>query len=83
MTVQQSGQIDLKGDGADIVVNGESMMETLKEIKEMLMIPSKLNRDTQLEADFDELKQAAEHYQALLEKYKDQKRVWDILKTQD
>lgn len=76
-----SATLSLHGEGADIVVNGESLMETLKEIKKELRIPDKLNRNTELESEFEDLKIAAEHYESLVKQYKEKKRVWDILKT--
>jgi hypothetical protein len=36
--ISQSGKLDLTGKDADIVINGESLTETLKEIKELLRI---------------------------------------------
>jgi hypothetical protein len=83
VTVTQRAQIELKGDDADILFNGESLKETLREIKEALRIPSKLNRDEQLEKEWEELKSAADHYNKLKQEYKEKQRVWDTLKTQD
>ena len=76
-----SATLSLHGENADIVVNGESLMETLKEIKKELGIPNKLNRNTELESEFEDLKIAAEHYESLVKQYKEKKRVWDILKN--
>jgi hypothetical protein len=83
VTITQRAQIELKGDDADIIMNGESLNETLKEIKEALRIPSKLTRDEQLEKDWEELQRAADHYNKLKQEYKEKQRVWDTLKDQD
>lgn len=84
VTISQKATIDLKGEDADIVINGESLRETLKDIKEALRIPSKLsNRDSKLEKEWEELKAAADHYNKLLEEYKEKQKVWDTLKTED
>ena len=83
VTITQNATIDLKGEDADIIINGESLNETLKEIKESLRIPSKLNRDEKLEKDWEELQAAADHYNKLKKEYKEKQKVWDTLKTQD
>jgi len=83
VTVTQQAQIELKGEGADIVINGESLNQTLKEIKEALRIPSNLNRDPSLEKDWAELKAVADHYNKLKAEYREKQKVWDTLKDQD
>jgi hypothetical protein len=80
VTITQKATIDLKGEDADIIINGESLNETLKEIKAALRIPSRLgNRDPELEKKWDELGQAAEQYNRLLKEYRDKQKVWDAL----
>jgi hypothetical protein len=83
VTISQKATIDLKGEDADIVINGESLNETLKGIKDALRIPGKLKRDAKLEQDWEELKAAADHYNKLLKEYSEKQRVWDTLKTED
>lgn len=83
VTITQKAQIDLTGEDADIRMNGESLKETLREIKDALRIPSKLNRDPGLEKDWAELKDAGEHYQKLLKEYREKQKVWDTLKLKD
>lgn len=83
VTISQQATIELKGEDADIVINGESLNETLQGIKDALRIPGKLQRDTKLEKDWDELKAAADHYNKLLKEYKEKQQVWDTLKTED
>jgi hypothetical protein len=78
-----SGRIVLGGPDADIEINGESIVDTLKQIKEQLQIPNRLNRNARLEDEFEELKQLGEQYQDLETKFLEQKRVFDILKKQD
>lgn len=80
LNVGQSGKVDIRGEDADILVNGESLMATLREIKEELRIPGLLERKPELEQDFDELRALAEEYQAKVVEYKEKKRAWDILK---
>jgi predicted dehydrogenase len=83
VSISQSAKIELKGEEADIIINGESLNETLKEIKHALRIPSKLNQDPSLEKAWEELQAAADHYNKLKQEYKEKQRVWDTLKTQD
>ena len=83
VTITQRATIDLKGDDADVVINGESLRDSIKEIKEALRIPSRLARDEVLEKNWSELQAAAEHYEKLLKEYKEKQKVWDALKTQD
>lgn len=80
---QTSGRIVINGEDADIEINGESIVDTLKQIKEQLQIPNRLNRNATLEAEFEELKQLGQQYQDLETKFQEQKRVFDILKTTD
>ena len=68
---------------ADIEINGESLMDALNEIKEQLRIPNRLNRNAKLEAEFEELKKLGEQYKEMETELREQKRVFDILKTTD
>jgi hypothetical protein len=83
MTVNASGTIDLRGENADININGESLMETLKEIRDQLRIPDRLARNSELEAEYEELRALGEQYKELEAKYKSHKKVFDILKRED
>jgi hypothetical protein len=80
---QTSGRIVINSEDADIEINGESIVDTLKQIKEQLQIPNRLSRNATLEAEFEELKQLGQQYQDLETKFREQKRVFDILKKQD
>ena len=80
MTVNQSGKISLKGDNADLDINGVSLKETLESIQEMLGV---MKMDPALETEFEELRAAGERYRVLREKFREQKAVWDTLKRED
>jgi len=82
-TATASGKLSLQGENADIEINGQSLNKTLKIIQDELRIPGRIKRDLQLEKEFAELNEAANHYNTLLEKYQEQKKVWDILQKQD
>ena len=83
MTVGQSGTLQLDGENADIKINGERLNETLREIKEALLVPRSLHRNTELENEFDELKQFALEYEQRVKEFKEKKQVWDILKKEE
>lgn len=80
VTISQKATIDLQGEDADVVINGKSLSKTLEGIQERLGM---LEMNPELEAEFDELREAANRYRELEKKFKEQKRVWDTLKKQD
>ena len=80
MTVQQSGKIELKGDEADIEINGKSLVEALKRIEERINI---LTVNTELEAEWDELRELGDQYRALEKHIKSKMETWSKLKAQD
>jgi hypothetical protein len=77
LTVGQSGTIDLQGENADIRVNGESLMETLRGIQDRLNM---LKPNTELEAEWDQLRELGEKYRMLESEFKTKSKMWDILK---
>jgi hypothetical protein len=77
LTVDQSGTIDLQGQNADIRVNGESLMETLRGIQDRLNM---LRPNTELEAEWDQLRELGEKYRMLESEFKTKSKMWDILK---
>jgi hypothetical protein len=72
--------IKIDGKDADLVINGKSFNETMAKIEDRLGI---LVPNPELEKEFDELRQAAEHYKKLEKKFLEQKKIFDILKTTD
>jgi len=77
LTVDQTGTIDLQGQNADIRVNGESLMETLRGIQDRLNM---LRPNTELEAEWDQLRELGEKYRMLESEFKTKSKMWDILK---
>ena len=77
LTVSQSGTIQLEGENADIRVNGESMMQTLRDIQDRLNI---LRPNTELEAEWDQLRAVGEQYRKLESEFKEKSKMWNILK---
>ena len=77
LTVSQSGTIHLEGNNADIKVNGESLMETLRGIQDRLNM---LTPNTELEAEWDELRALGEQYRKLETEFKEKSKMWNTLK---
>ena len=73
-----SGVIDLKGDNADVKVNGESLMETLHEIQDRLNI---LRPNKELEAEWDQLRELGEKYRQLEVELQEKSKMWKTLKS--
>ena len=75
-----STKIKIDGKDADIVINGKSFTETMTKIENRLGI---LFPNPELEKEFDQLRQAGEHYRELEKKFIEQKKIFDILETTD
>lgn len=72
------GRIDLRGEGADIDINGVSLMDTLRGIQDRLNI---LRPNQSLEKEWDELRELGERYRALEAELTDKQRAWDALRS--
>ena len=77
MVVNQSGTIEIKGEDADIKINGKSMKTWMEAVEERLNI---LTPNPELEADWDELQELGERYRALERKCKEKAQMWAALK---
>jgi hypothetical protein len=67
----------------DLVIDGLSLKDFMRSVQKELLIPGRLNRNAELEAEFAELKAAAEQYHKLEEKFLEQKAMWETLKKTD
>jgi hypothetical protein len=70
-------KINLDGEGADIVVNGESLIGMLHRIEERLNI---LTPNPTLETEWTELRELGEQYRKLEQHILDKQATWDRLK---
>ena len=77
MVVNQSGTIEIKGEDADIKINGKSMVSWMEKVEERLNI---LTPNPELEADWDELQELGERYRALEKQCKEKAQMWAALK---
>jgi hypothetical protein len=73
-----SPTIQLDGEGADIKINGWSLIDAIQKIEERLNI---LHPNTELETEWDELKELGDRYRELEAKLKEQSEMWTKLKS--
>lgn len=71
-------KIKLDGEGADIEVNGESLMGLMKEIRERLNL---ITINEKMEKEWDQLRELGNQYRALEAKLKEQGEMWAKLKA--
>ena len=76
ITSTPNGTLELQGEGADVRINGVSLTGVLKNIEERLNI---LRPDTELEAEWDQLKKLGEQYRALAAELKEKSLMWSKL----
>lgn len=77
-TDAKPGTLSLKGEDADIDINGVSLMETLRGIQDRLNI---LAPDPDMEQEWSELKAIREQYEAKLAECREKSRVWKALQS--
>jgi len=78
--VQPSTTIKLDGPDADIKINGESLMATLRGIQDRLNI---LRPNQELEAEWDQLRVLGEQYRKLEQELEEKSQVWAALNRVD
>jgi len=77
-TINSSPKLRLDGEGADIEVNGVSLIESIKKIEQRLNI---LHPNEKLETEWAELRALGEQYRKLEQHIKDKQATWDKLKA--
>lgn len=77
MKVEQSGQIDIKGEKADIRINGKSMNKWMEQVEQRLNI---LTVNPELEKEWDDLRRLGERYRKLEKKCQEKAKMWEALK---
>lgn len=77
-TAAPSGTITLKGEEADIDINGKSLMKTLEALEERLNL---MTPNPELEKEWDDLKKLGDRYRKLEKKCKEKAEVWNKLKS--
>jgi hypothetical protein len=77
-TTLKGGQLELEGPGADVVVNGRSLITTLEAIQRRLNL---LNVNPELEAEWAELRVLGDQYRKLEQHIQDKQATWDRLQA--
>jgi hypothetical protein len=75
--IKPSGSIELRGEDADIKVNGRSLMDAIDALEQRLNI---LVPNPELEKEWDELRELGERYRELEKKCKEKGEMWAKLK---
>jgi hypothetical protein len=75
--LDHSGRMELKGNQADLVINGVSLTDTLKAIQDRLCM---LRPNAALEAEWDQLQELGQQYRKLEAELLEKQRAWDILR---
>ena len=68
------GKLTLSGEGADIVINGKSLANTIENIEQRLNI---LKVNPELEAQWQELRELGDQYRELESKLLEKNKVWE------
>ena len=76
-SINPSASIEIKGEDADIKINGKSMVTWMEKVEERLNI---LTPNPELEKDWDDLRRLGERYRALERKCKEKAQMWAALK---
>jgi hypothetical protein len=76
-TTLTGGKLHLEGEGADIDINGKSLVATLEALEERLNI---LTPNPELEQEWKELKKLGDKYRKLEKELKEKAKMWDALK---
>ena len=78
-TYNQSGKISIKGENADLDINGVSLKDFMARVEQRLAI---LTPDTRLEEEWSELKALGDRYRELEKEIHDRMKTFDILKNE-
>ena len=78
ITSTPNGTLDLRGEGADVRINGVSLTGVLKNIEERLNI---LRPNKELEAEWHQLRELGDQYRRLETKLKEKSLMWNKLKA--
>ena len=79
LQVKDKGLLEIRGDNADIVINGVSLNETLANINARLGM---MRPNPKIEAEWDELRELGDRYRALEADIKDKMQMWELLKKE-
>ena len=75
--IRPQNTISVTGEGADVLINGVGVMETLRGIQEQLNL---LQPHPEMEQEWDELRAIREQYEAKLAECREKSLAWQALK---
>jgi hypothetical protein len=78
MEVNQGGKLALKGENADIDINGKSMVKWMQAMEERM---NWMQPNVELEKEWDDLKKLGDRYRKLEQKCKEKAEMWKKLKS--
>lgn len=78
MDVNQGGKISLKGDNADVDINGKSLVKWMEAMEERM---NWMQPNVELEKEWDDLKKLGDRYRKLEKKCREKAEVWKKLKS--
>jgi len=77
--LSSSGKISIKGENADLDINGVSLKDFMQRVEQRLAI---LTPDSRLEAEWEELRVLGDRYRELEKEINDRMKTFDILKNE-
>jgi len=80
ITQPPAAKISLKGENADIEINGESVVGMLRDIRDRLNM---LQVSKEMEQEWDELRVLREQYEAKLVECREKSTIWKALKHEN
>ena len=78
MELNQSGKVSLKGENADIDINGKSMVKWMQAMEERM---NWMQPNVELEKEWDDLKKLGDRYRKLEQKCREKAEMWKKLKS--
>jgi hypothetical protein len=76
--LEQSGKMSLRGENADLDINGKSLKNWMEKVEERLNL---LTPNPELEKEWDELRRLGERYRRLEKKCQEKAKMWSKLKS--
>jgi hypothetical protein len=77
--IHPSGKISIKGENADLDINGVSLKDFMQRVEQRLAI---LTPDARLEAEWEELRVLGDQYRELEKEFNAKMKTFDILKNE-
>jgi hypothetical protein len=77
-TIDQGGKLALRGEKADVDINGKSLVKWMEAMEERM---NWMQPNVELEKEWDDLKKLGDRYRKLEQKCKEKAEVWKKLKS--